>query len=129
MKHLRILLLATVATGGVFAAFASGAGPLARLSNSAAGVTGANAPLVLVDDDEDEDEDEDEGGYFHWRKSGHGHDRHDGEHHGDDDDDDGEDDDDGQRQGGRNNPGQVGTTMPPKNGLILEGSAPKVQVH
>ncbi len=127
MKNLRILLLATVATGGVLAAFASGAGPLGRLSNAAAGVTGASAPLVLVDDEEDEDEDE--GGYFHWRKSGHGHDRHDDEHHGDDDDDDGEDDDDGQRQGGRNNPGQFGTTIPPKNGLILEGSAPKVQVN
>lgn len=120
MKNLRILLLATVATGGVLAAFASGAGPLVRLSNTTT-TTGANAPLVLVDDDEDEDE----GGYLSWRKSGHGHDRDDD----DDDDDDGEDDDDGQRQGGRNNPGQVGTTMPPKNGLILEGSAPKVQVN
>ncbi len=127
MKNLRILLLATVATGGVLAAFASGAGPLVRLSNTTA-TTGANAPLVLVDDDEDEDE----GGYLSWRKSGHGHDRHDDDDEdedGEDDDEDEDDDDDGQRRGGQNNPGRVGTMPPPKNGLILEGSAPQVQVN
>ena len=118
MRKLRTLLLATVATGGVLAAFASGAGPLVRLSDTASSFTGAGAPLVLVDDDEDE------GSYLPWRKSGHDRDRH-----GDDDDDDDDDDDHGHRRQGQGNPNPAGNMPPPKNGLILEGRAPKVQVN
>lgn len=116
MNKNRRFLLAALLSGTVLAAAGAIAGPLAVFDPPVSGDAAAGAPVHSVDWDEEDDDG--------WRK--------DKRRHGDDDDDD-EDEDDGDDDGrnGRSqpSPAPVGTVAPPSNGLILQGSTPKVQVN
>lgn len=110
MKTLRNLLLVAAAVGGLSAAYAAGAASLPFKPLGMAGATESNRSFDRADYEEGE-------GYF---RLGHDH----GRHHEDDDDED----DDGGRFG-QNGPAPAGSATPPDNGLILKGTAPKVQVN
>ncbi len=116
----RRLILATLLSGTVLAAAGAIAGPLVLLGSPASHDAANGARVQSVGWDEEEDDDG-------WRKDTKRH--HHGErgrHHDDDDDDD----DEGGRQHGRaGSPAPVGSVAPPNNGLILQGSTPKVQVN
>ena len=109
MKLLRNLVLAAVAVGGISAAYAAGAASFPH--NLVSGIDAAGWDHSVRKADYD---DEHEG----YRRFGGGHERH----HEDDDDDHG-------RNYGQNGPAPAGSTTPPDNGLILKGTAPKVQVN
>ncbi len=121
MNTRRILLLASIAAGGLFVAAASGAAPLSVSSFGADSATEPAKHTYLADY-----RDDDEGDRQHERNIKHESDddqvgqRNDGE---DDDDDDDE-------AGGRwNGPAPVGSATTPDNGLIRKGSTPKVQMN
>lgn len=123
----RRLILASLLSGTVLAAAGAIAAPLAILGTSASDHVATGAQVRPVDWDETEGDDG-------WRKDTkrHHYDDDDGEHGDDDEDEDDDDDDDdnGGRQHGRAvSPAPVGTVAPPNNGLILQGSTPKVQVN
>lgn len=122
----RRLILATLLSGTALAAAGAIAGPLVLLGTPASHDVENGGRVQPVDWDEEED---DNG----WRKDTkrHHHGEH-GRHHDDDEhgDDDDDDDDNGGRQHGRaGSPAPVGSVAPPNNGLILQGSTPKVQVN
>lgn len=113
MKEHRRLLLATLISGTVLAAFDAFAVPLPFFSSAVPGEAASRSMIHTVDADDDDV----------WLT---GQQRHDDD--GEDDDDD--DDDDNERNGrSRPSPLPAGPTTPPNNGLILRGSTPKVQVN
>ena len=121
MKTNRRLLLATLLSGTVLAAAGAIAGPLAVFGPPVAGDAAASATMVHpVDWDEEDDDDR--------RKDRRHDDDHDDEDE-DDEDEDEDDDDDGRNGRSQRSPAPVGTVAPPSNGLILQGSTPKVQVN
>jgi hypothetical protein len=118
MKTRRTLLLATIAAGGLFVAFASGAVPLSASPFRTVDGGRLEARTMLVDDHERDDE---ERSAKHDRDHGHGG----GEHHAARD----HNGDGGERRGAGNGPAGAGSATPPDNGLILKGTTPKVQVN
>jgi hypothetical protein len=110
MKPLRSLLIAAVAVGGISLAYAAGAASFPQKLVSGIEAAGWDHSYRKADYDDDEHE-----GHRHLRGE---HERH----HEDGDDDDG-------WRFGRNGSAPAGSTTPPDNGLILKGTAPKVQVN
>jgi hypothetical protein len=110
MKPLRSLLVAAVAVGGISIAYAAGAASFPQKIVSGIEAAGWDHSFRKADYDEDEYE-----GHHHVRGE---HERH---HEDDDDDDD--------WSYRRNGLAPAGSTTPPDNGLILKGTAPKVQVN
>lgn len=120
MNKNRRFLLAALLSGTVLAAAGAIAGPLAVFDQPVSGDAAAGAPVHSVDWDEEDDDG--------WRKDQrrHGDDDDDDE---DEDEDDDDDDDNGRNGRSQPSPAPVGTVAPPSNGLILQGSTPKVQVN
>ncbi|MBW8284988.1 MAG: hypothetical protein K0M55_15445 [Rhizobium sp.] len=116
MNKNRRFILATLLSGTVFAAAGAVAGPFAVFDATVSGDAASGILTHLVDWDEEDDDGS--------RKDKRGDD----DDHEDDDDDD-DDDDDGRSGRSQPSPAPVGTVAPPSNGLILEGSTPKVQVN
>lgn len=110
MKKHRRLLLATLMSGTVLAAFDAFATPLPFFSSAVPAEAASRSMIHPVDADDDDA----------WQT---GQQRR----NGDDDDDD----DDENERNGRSQPSPLpaGPTAPPNNGLILRGSTPKVQVN
>lgn len=111
MKPLRNLVLAVVAVGGISIAYAAGAASFPQKIVSGIDAAGWDHSFRKADYDDDDDHE----GY---RRFGGEHERH----HDDGDDDDG-------WTYGRSGAAPTGSTTPPDNGLILKGTAPKVQVN
>lgn len=120
MNKNRRLILASLLSGTVLAAAGALAAPLAGFDPPLSGDAVSDALTHAVGWDRKDDD---------RRRTDQRR-----QHHDDDDDDDDHDDDDDDREHGRNGrsqplPAPVGTVAPPNNGLILQGSTPKVQVN
>lgn len=120
MNKNRRFILATLLSGTVVAAASAVAGPLAVLDATVSGEAASGVLTQLVDWDEED------GG---TRRKDERRNHHDNDDDDDEDEDEDDDDEDGRNGRSRTSPAPVGTVAPPSNGLILQGSTPKVQVN
>lgn len=120
MNKNRRFILATLLSGTVLAAAGVIAAPLVVSDSPLSGKGESGLLTQLVDWDEED------GG---TRRKDERRNHHDDEDEDEDEDDDDDDDEDGRNGRSRPSPAPVGTVAPPSNGLILQGSTPKVQVN